>query len=400
MSTPRRPDSQKRDKQVGPRAVDRMVVHQFDPARSSPGGIDTCLRGIFRYSPEGLQLAIVGVDTGAGDVTRRLGVWERHRFSERTVWFLPVARLDPADQSRRIPHSIRLVAGLLRYRTRLPERRMVEAHRMDVALALYLLLRTPLGYFIHTQDSGITGGRSDSLWRWFGGLHPRFEKFVVSRARTVTVFNENKAAVVRRWNPRTRFSPTWFDPGLLATGSPHRDMDKIVWVGRLEILKDPALALDVFENLAARHPERNWSLEILGSGTRLTNLRDRVSRMPTALRARVQVRGRVEPAEVAATMARGGVFLMTSHPGYEGYPCVLVEAMASGMVPIVTQGSDTGALVRHGHTGYVTSRDPSEIADRIVSSAAIDRVVVRDAVASLDAPTVVGQMYAGRTSDD
>ncbi len=53
---------------------------------------------------------------------------------------------------------------------------------------------------------------------------------------------------------------------------------------------------------------------------------------------------------------------MTSHPGYEGYARVLVEAMASGLPAVVTQGSDTGGLVIDGRTGYVCGRDPSELA--------------------------------------
>ena len=384
----------------GPDAVERIIVHQFDPARPSPGGIDTILRGICRYSPEGLRLAIVGVDTGAGPSTRRLGRWERHQFGDRSVWFLPVVRLDPADLSRKVPHSIRLMAGLLRYRTQLPERRMVEAHRMDVALALRFLVRVPQGYFVHTQRNGLTGDTSDSLWRLFHDAHGRLEKSVVHKAKTVTVFNEAYAETIRSWNPRTRFSPTWFDPDLVVAGRRDRDADRIVWVGRLEAPKDPALAIDVFEKLSAAHPERDWSLEMLGSGTRLAALRERVEQMPAELRNRVQVRGRVEPAEVAETLARSGVFLMTSHPGYEGFPCVLVEAMVAGLVPVVTQGSDTGGLVVNESTGYVTGRDPSEIADRVASSGAISRSAVRDTVTSLSAPAVVGQIYADWPSDD
>ncbi|MFU8945153.1 glycosyltransferase [Mycetocola zhadangensis] len=272
---------------------------------------------------------------------------------------------------------------------------------MDVAFALRFLLRAPQRYFVHTQAQGLTGVTSDSMWRWFHGLHARLERSVVQKADAVTVFNEEHAAILRRWNPRTRFSPTWFDPALVDAGveAGERDPDRVVWVGRIEVPKDPALAVDVFEQLVASYPGRNWSLEILGSGSRLPHLRERVARMSPALRHRVQVRGRVHPADVAVAMARGGTFLMTSHAGYEGYPCVLVEAMIAGLVPIVTHGSDTGGLVVNGSTGYVTGREPIEIAQRIASAGAIRRTAVRESVASLSAPVVIDQIY-GRGSSN
>ena len=118
------------------RRVDFLVVHQFDAARPSPGGIDTCIRGLVRYSPAGMTIAIVGVDSGATVAGRRLGAWERHEIGGRDVWFLPVARLDPGNQSRHIPHSLRLMAGVVRYRERIPQARVVQAHRADTAVAV------------------------------------------------------------------------------------------------------------------------------------------------------------------------------------------------------------------------------------------------------------------------
>ena len=121
-----------------------------------------------------------------------------------------------------------------------------------------------------------------------------------------------------------------------------------------------------------------------------------VAKLPSEIGRRVTVRGRVEPADVAAIMASGGIFLMTTLPGYEGYPCVIVEGMASGLVPVVTEGSDTGGLISSGATGYVTGRDPAEIAECIARTGTIRRDAVRKRVAHLGAPAVVGEMYGGR----
>jgi glycosyltransferase involved in cell wall biosynthesis len=66
---------------------------------------------------------------------------------------------------------------------------------------------------------------------------------------------------------------------------------------------------------------------------------------------RITLRGRLGPADLAEVRGRSGVFLMTSHSGYEGFPRVLVEAMATGLPAVVTDGSDTGGLVHQGVSG-------------------------------------------------
>jgi glycosyltransferase involved in cell wall biosynthesis len=374
--------------------VDRLIVHQFDPARPSPGGIDTCLRGLLKYLPDGLQVAVVGVDTGSGPRNRRLGCWEQHQLGGTSFWFLPVARLDPADQARRMPHSVRLLAGLLRYRGRLPAARLVQVHRMDSALVLRTIFRRPQAYFIHTQAEGLTGRTSDSFWRFAGGLHGALERRVVRLARNVTVFNEDYAEVVRTWNPAAEFSPTWYDPALVRPEEAGRDPYKVVWTGRLEVPKDPELAIRSFAELALARPGEPWSLDLLGAGTLMPALQELVASLPEAVRRRVALRGRVAPADVAQTMGSAGTFLMTSHPGYEGYPRVLVEAMASGLPAVVTFGSDTGGLVKDARTGFVCTRSPQEIAARIAGARGIGRRQVRAAVEGLQAPVLVERILA------
>ena len=384
------------DPQAPPAHVDRLIVHQFDPARSSPGGIDTCLRGMCRYLPDGLEVVVVGVDTGVGHPGRELGRWERHDLGEgRPFWFLPVAALDPADGSRRVPHSVRLLAGLARHRRRLPQAEIVQVHGLNSALGLRALLRRPQAYFIHTQEQGLTGTTSDSFWRFTGDAHGALERRTVGAARDVVVFNEDYSQTVRTWNPRARFSPTWFDPALI-TDLPdaERDPHSLIWVGRLEVPKDPALAVSAFASLVDADPEEPWRLELLGQGTLLEQVRAQVDALHPSIAGRISVPGRVAPPEVARRMGTAGVFLMTSHPGYEGYPRVLVEAMASGLPSVVTDGSDTGGLVVDGRTGWVCGRDPRELADRVREAVHLDRAVVRAADADLSAPVLIDRIYA------
>jgi glycosyltransferase involved in cell wall biosynthesis len=345
--------------------------------------------------PAGVHFAFVGVDAGGAVPGREIGQWEEHEREGVKFWFMPVVRLDPADQHRKIPHSLRLVFGVVRYRRRLPAAKWFQAHRMDTAWSLRRLVGQQAAYFIHTQENGLTGEVSDSFWRLAGTVHKRLERSVVKRARQVVVFNEDYAEIVRQWNPRAQSSTTWFDPDLIVhADEAARDPYQIVWVGRLEVPKDPALAVSTIEALAAMAPEEPWRLDLVGSGTLLQSVTQSVADMPEHVRRRVSVHGRVAPDRVAQLMARASVFLMTSHPGYEGYPRVLVEALASGLPSVVTDGSDTGRLVRAGENGFVTNRDPHEIAMRIRAASKLPRTHATESVTRLGAPAVIADIYA------
>ena len=146
-------------------------------------------------------------------------------------------------------------------------------------------------------------------------------------------------------------------------------------------------------SLAQSDPGTPWNLVLVGTGTLLPDLRRELETWPAELAARVDLRGRLTPAEVAATMADGGVFLMTSHPGYEGFPRVLVEAMASGLPAALTSGSDTGGLVVPGSTGYrVDGRNPDALARAVHDAVDIDRGTVRAAAGRYSAPEIVARI--------
>jgi glycosyltransferase involved in cell wall biosynthesis len=378
-----------------PRAgeIDRLIVQQHDPTRAvTIGGIETCLRGVLTYAPPGITLGVVGVDT-SGSTNRRIGRWRRVQRGERQVWFLPVARIDTSRPKGYVPYSARLIAGLLRYRTRIPRAASVQAHRVDVGLFTRLLFRGPLIYCIHTQERGLLGPTSDSFWRLLGGLHEWLDRSIVLRARRVIVFNPAYAEKVRRWNPRTVSAPTWFDPAISARTAEEPNPYGIVWVGRLEVPKDPELAISAFAALVREDAAEPWTLEVVGSGTLRAAVEAQIAALPADVSGRITLRGRLSPVDVAEARSRSAVFLMTSHAGYEGFPRVLVEAMAAGLPAVVTEGSDTGGLIQQGVSGFVCGRDPDELAGAIRAARGLDRTKVTDAVAALSASRVVREVF-------
>jgi glycosyltransferase involved in cell wall biosynthesis len=387
-----------RRERPGVERIDRLIVQQYDAQRTlTIGGIDTCLRGVLEYSPPDVTIGVVGVlddASGGGE----LGRWQKVRKGERDIWFLPVARIDTTRRKGVVPFSVRLIAGLLRYRTRIPRAESLQAHRVDVGLATRLLFRGPLVYCIHTQERGLLGPTSDSFWRKFGDLHERLDRWIVRRAERVIVFNPAYAEKVRRWNPRTAAAPTWFDPAITVP-APDPHPAKLVWVGRLETPKNPELAIRTFAALAESDPDEPWTFEVIGSGTLRPQLEALIATLPPDVASRITLRGRLAAADVAEARSRSGVFLMTSHAGYEGFPRVLVEAMAAGLPAVVTEGADTGGLVQQGVSGFTCGRDPQELADAVRAARGLDRAKVTEAVSALSAPRVVRENFFPDSAD-
>lgn len=378
--------------ELGP--IDRLVVYQWDPLRPSLGGVDTCLRGVATYSPVQQKCAFVGVEAPGVDRQRELGMWHQLEVGGRTVWFMPVARLDPNRRTRMVPHGLRLAYGLLRYRSALPRASTVQGHKLESAAVLHWLMpRSAMAYFVHSQSGALAASGSDSTWKLLGSLQGRLERAFAARSDSVVVFNPAYAAELSAVNNRVTSAPTWFDPRVIVLGSA-RDPHEVIWVGRIETPKDAPLAVRTFAALCELSPEHPWTLTIIGTGSAQTTLDAQIDLLPESLRARVDRRGSCPPTVVAQELASAGVLLMTTVPGYEGFPRVLVEGLASGLPAVVTEGTDTGGLIRGGENGFVRGRDPRELAESILAARSMNRDVVIRSVRHLDGSALVPELFA------
>ena len=128
----------------------------------------------------------------------------------------------------------------------------------------------------------------------------------------------------------TQFGPIPRDRASAMTGLPGRPA--LLWVGRLDANKDPITVLTGFER----------ALRLLGDAhlTMLFHteeLRLDVERYVAASRqlsGRVHLRGQVAHERLAAFYAAADLFVLGSHREGSGY--ALLEAMACGAVPVVT----------------------------------------------------------------
>jgi glycosyltransferase involved in cell wall biosynthesis len=112
-----------------------------------------------------------------------------------------------------------------------------------------------------------------------------------------------------------------------ATGNPI-----ILWVGRLTTNKDPLTVLDGLERALPAIP-RAQVMMVFGDDTLLPPVDDRV-RASDVLRDRVILNGRISREEMPNFYGAADVFVSGSHSEGSGY--ALIEAMAAGVVPVVT----------------------------------------------------------------
>lgn len=151
-----------------------------------------------------------------------------------------------------------------------------------------------------------------------------------------------------------------------APGEPAVDSKRyrLLSIGRLSKEKGFDLLIEAFSILSSRHPE--WDLWILGEGAErgaLEGLRERLG-----VYERVFLPGRV--ANPDDYMVDSHLFALPSR--YEGFPNVLVEAMAHGL-PVVAY-EDVGAcpdILRHHYDGIVVTPPHSVPA----LAAALDRLM-------------------------
>ena len=155
----------------------------------------------------------------------------------------------------------------------------------------------------------------------------------------------------------TLHDPVYIGTGAARTRPPTRN---ILWIGRMEPQKDPALALDIMGNF-------DGHLTMLGDGALMADVRDKA----VGLKGKVTLAGHVPLIE--PYLADADALLITSR--YEGGPAVAVEALAQG-VPVVSTDCSflLHDLITTPEAGrIVPSRDPSELAAALIAACAWPR---------------------------
>ena len=371
--------------------VDRTIVHQFNPERPAVGGIDTVIRDVVKSSSPDDRWSIVGVQS-AELGNSGLWQWRDTEIEGRPVRFMPVAAINPDEQRRRVPHTLRLVAGLLRAgRPALPG--VLHVHRVDLAAVLTRLYPgSEMVLWIHNNTVSAIGRNSDSMWRHLNRVHGLVERLAIKRARSVVTAGKPELERVSAMHDTCFELPAWYDDSLFHRADDRNGLQSevlnVAWAGRLEAPKDPNLALDVMAELRRRGEK--VKLNIYGSGTLESGLQRRIT--DESLDDVVSLCGPLPRAQLASHLAEADVLLMTSH--FEGSPRILVEALGCG-TPVAGPASiDPAGVISSTNGGIAAARTSEAIADVVMSTPRLNRKDVSASVAANAARTLVPDFLA------
>jgi glycosyltransferase involved in cell wall biosynthesis len=228
------------------------------------------------------------------------------------------------------------------------------------------LLGRPSCYQMTGGPIEIVGGgyqAENPVLRRLRGRSPLLERLALATARRfdLVVVRGSKARdyLVERGVPAGRVACI---TGSVDVSRLARDEDRhydLLFLGRLEGIKRPLRFVQILAEVAAVRPEVR--AVIVGDGPLRDSVREEAARLGVG--ARLEMTGKV--ADVERYLVRSRVFVLTSR--FEGVSIALAEAMAAGVVPVVSDVGDLADLVEDGRNGFlVDPEDPQAFVRRVL----------------------------------
>lgn len=135
---------------------------------------------------------------------------------------------------------------------------------------------------------------------------------------------------------------------------------ELIFVGTLSKNKNPGICIEVVKIL--KRNKISCNLHLFGDGPLRKNLEELVH--VSALEDSVTIHGN-KPAECVKQYYRQSHFLIFISNS-EGWPKVVAESMFWGCLPVTTKVSCVPQMLDFGSRGVLVSKNPSEIAERIM----------------------------------
>ncbi|MBK8465887.1 MAG: glycosyltransferase family 4 protein [Chloracidobacterium sp.] len=130
---------------------------------------------------------------------------------------------------------------------------------------------------------------------------------------------------------------------------------------RQEARKGTDIVIDSMPNILRTFP--NASLDVIGDGSLLATLKQRVQEL--GLKDKVNFHGKLEHAKVISLLKQNHIFCYPTSAS-EGFPKVVLEALASGMPVITTRVSVLPDLISSGCGVLLDSPSPASLSNAVI----------------------------------
>lgn len=350
-----------------------VSIHTMDPRGSKVGGIETHIRHLLKHHPRESQLVMVGIDE-RGDLP--LGRFSTIDVEGRHILFLPLMRVDAESglgaaaslsSSLTLRFAAQLTLALPHLRRRLKgARAVVEVERVELALPAKLLGH-PLIVLLHNE--GQRGDKMDSILGRHWWIHEGAEWVAVRLCERLYCVTEKLRQRLAARHPayagRIDVRTVSVDRDIFQARpfSFPDDKLRILFAGRLDAFKDPAMMFDVAARL---HRKLGGAFEFHYCGASDPQAFSEFA----AIAACTICHGALKPQQVAGVMEKAHFGILTSF--YEGMPCFLLELLASGRPFAGLHLPQFEQVVKPGISGAMTARQD----DRTATAEALSTLII------------------------
>ena len=179
------------------------------------------------------------------------------------------------------------------------------------------------------------------------------------------------------------------------THSPAGAPLRLVYAGRIEQDQKRVMRLLLLAEALAQ-ADIDFTLDIVGSGPDSDALADRHARLAQGVKDRVRLLPPVAPTKMTDLWRSHDICVLVS--AYEGTSIAMLEAMANGCVPVVTEVSGTDAVIENGVNGFYCPRDRMRPMVEVIQRLSEDRELL-GRVAENGHATIVEQYNYARYAE-
>jgi glycosyltransferase involved in cell wall biosynthesis len=202
---------------------------------------------------------------------------------------------------------------------------------------------------------------------WLLHYEPMIHRFIASTRDIVAKLA--KLIPHRQSDMSVRPNPVNVHPVLQRSYTEAQVPVRLVYVAR--IVQRQKRVYDLVELASALAAENvDFDLRIIGDGVDKETLRLKLDALPLAIRDRVSLENSVAPGQLPEIWQASDISILVSE--YEGTSLAMLESMAYGCVPVVTQVGGT-AIIKSGENGFCVPVGSITEMAQIIKSLANDR---------------------------